>query len=69
MSIELESGLPSIKMLQTYLRNQNTVEVKLVTGDTVTGTIAWQDPHCLCMNTDGTSVLIWQSALAFVKPV
>ncbi|MEM9004604.1 MAG: RNA-binding protein hfq [Cyanobacteria bacterium P01_F01_bin.86] len=69
MSIELEAGLPSVRLLQTYLRDKSTVEVKLVTGDTITGNIAWQDPLCLCINADGNSVLIWRSALAFVKPV
>lgn len=69
MSLELEAGLPSVRLLQGYLRDQTTVEVKLVTGDTITGQIAWQDPLCLCLKTDGNSFLIWRAALAFIKAV
>lgn len=69
MSIELETGLPSIRLLQTYLRDKRTLEVKLVTGDVLRGTIAWQDSFCLCLEVDGESTLVWRSALAFVKAV
>ncbi|MGF1521046.1 MAG: RNA-binding protein hfq [Leptolyngbyaceae cyanobacterium] len=69
MSLELEAGLPSIRLLQGYLRDQTTVEVKLVTGDIITGQIAWQDPLCLCLKADDNSVLVWRSALAFIKAV
>jgi host factor-I protein len=67
MSLDLESGLPSTRLLQTYLQDKRTVEAKLVTGDVVTGTIAWQDPFCVCLNCDGESVLLWRTAIAFVK--
>ena len=69
MSSELEAGLPSTKLLQTYLRDKLTVEVKLVTGDTVTGVIAWQDPLCLCVTADDNPILVWRSALASIKAV
>jgi host factor-I protein len=67
MTTELETGLPSTRLLQTYLREKRTLEVKLVTGDTVTGVLSWQDPHCICIDVDGQLCLIWRSALAFVK--
>ncbi|NER82429.1 MAG: RNA-binding protein hfq [Leptolyngbya sp. SIO1D8] len=69
MSLEFETGLPSIKLLQTYQRDKRKVEVKLVTGDAVVGTISWQDPLCLCIDAEGEPVLIWRSALTFIKAV
>jgi len=67
MALELETGLPSTRLLQTYLRDKRQVEVKLVTGDTVTGALAWQDPNCICLTVDGEATLIWRSALASLK--
>ncbi|MEM9816118.1 MAG: RNA-binding protein hfq [Cyanobacteria bacterium P01_D01_bin.6] len=67
MTLELESGLPSTRLLQTYLRDKRTVEVKLVTGDTITGTLAWQDPNCLCVDVDGAPTILWRSALVALK--
>jgi host factor-I protein len=67
MSLELETGLPSTRLLQQYLRDKRRVEARLVTGDTVTGAISWQDPYCICIDADGEPVLIWRSAIAFLK--
>ena len=67
MPVELETGIPSTRLLQTYLREKRTIETKLVTGDILTGSLAWQDPHCICMDVNGESFLIWRSAIVFIK--
>ncbi|MGF1458351.1 MAG: RNA-binding protein hfq [Leptolyngbyaceae cyanobacterium] len=67
MSSELEAGLPSTRLLQTYLRDKRKVAVKLVTGDTVTGAITWQDPNCLCIDVEGEPVMIWRSGLVSLQ--
>ena len=69
MTAQLETGLPSTRLLQTYLREKRTLEVKLVTGDTVTGALSWQDPTCICIDADGEPCMIWRSAIAFVKGI
>jgi host factor-I protein len=69
MSVELETGLPSIRLLQNYLRDKRTVEVQLVTGDTVRGILSWQDPNCLCITVEGEPMLVWRSALVSLKAV
>lgn len=69
MAVELETGLPSTRLLQTYLRDKRAVEVKLVTGDTITGILSWQDPNCICLDVDGEPTLLWRSALAALKGV
>lgn len=67
MTLDLETGLPSTRLLQTYMREKQTIAVKLVTGDTVTGTLAWQDPQCICLNVDDEPTVIWRSALVSLK--
>ncbi len=62
-------GLPSTRLLQAYLRDKQTIEAKLVTGDAIVGTLSWQDPHCVCINQSGTATVIWRTALAYIKPV
>jgi len=69
MSLELETGLPSTRLLQTYMRDKRAIEVKLVTGDTVQGVLSWQDPLCICIDVDGNPTVIWRSALAMVKAI
>lgn len=69
MSLTLETGLPSTRLLQTYLRDKRTVEAKLVTGDTIVGPLSWQDPNCICIDAEGEPVVIWRSALAYIKGI
>lgn len=69
MAVELETGLPSTRLLQNYLRDKRRVEVKLVTGDTIAGTLSWQDPNCICIDVDGEPTILWRSALASLKGI
>lgn len=67
MTLELDTGLPSTKWLQGALRDKQTVELKLVTGDTFNGTLRWQDPHCVCVEADGQATVVWRTAIAYLK--
>ena len=67
MTLELDTRLPSTKLLQGALRDKQAVELKVVTGDTFNGTLRWQDPDCLCLDVDGQTTLIWRSASAYLK--
>ena len=69
MSSEFETGLPSTRLLQTYLRDKRPVEVRLVTGDTLSGAISWQDPNCICLDVEGEPTLVWRSALVSLKGI
>lgn len=69
MSIELDTGLPSIRQIQTIIREATEVEMKLVTGDLLTGKVHWQDPHCICLlDQYDQSMIIWRQAVVYVKP-
>ncbi len=69
MATELETGLPSIRQIQSLTREGTEVEMKLVTGDLLTGKIRWQDQHCLClMDHYDQPTIVWRQAIVFLKP-
>ncbi|HEY9725481.1 MAG TPA: RNA-binding protein hfq [Chroococcales cyanobacterium] len=66
---EFETGLPSVRQVQTFIREEKDVEVKLLTQDLVTGKLTWQDQNCLCLITpDDQPMIIWRHAIAYLKP-
>ncbi|MGF1481976.1 MAG: RNA-binding protein hfq [Cyanophyceae cyanobacterium] len=66
---ELNTGLPSTREIQNLIRNEQSVELKLVTDERLVGKIAWQDPTCLCLiERNEQSTLVWRQALVYLKP-
>jgi host factor-I protein len=69
MSTELETGLPSVRQVQTLIKEGSEVEFKLITGDLLTGKVRWQDPSCIClMDHYDQPTIIWRTAIVFMKP-
>ncbi|MBD0334871.1 MAG: RNA-binding protein hfq [Cyanobacteria bacterium Co-bin13] len=69
MTTELDTGLPSTRQVQNLVRTKQNVEVKLMTGDLISGQLRWQDPQCIAVATaDGAVVQIWFHAIAYLKP-
>lgn len=68
--IEVESNYPSFRLLQGYIKDSQTIELKLLTGEVVAGTLIWQDVHCLCLQSGEppTSTLVWRQAIAYIQP-
>jgi sRNA-binding regulator protein Hfq len=92
---ELDITLPSIRHIHHLIRdrknsdssspnfqaNLQNVEVKLITGDLIVGSVKWIDIHCICVegkltlgdkpsdkNSDkNQEMLIWHHAIAFIK--
>ena len=66
---EFDTGLPSIKQIQGYIKEKQEVELKLMTDDLIVGKIIWQDPTCICLiDHYDQSTLIWRQAIVFLKP-
>ncbi len=66
---EFNTDLPSIRKVQSYTKDKNSVEIKLLTNDVLAGTILWQDPNCLCLqDQNNQQILIWRHAIAFIRP-
>ena len=68
-SSTFDTGLPSIRQVQTLIRDQQTVEVKLTTGDALAGAIVWQDANSICIKDEsGQDTILMRGAIAYVKP-
>ncbi len=69
MSVDIETGLPSIRQLQNLIKDGQEVEMKVVTGDLINGKIRWQDQHCICvMDHYDQPTIVWRHGIVFVKP-
>ncbi|MGB3534098.1 MAG: RNA-binding protein hfq [Microcoleaceae cyanobacterium] len=65
---EFDIGLPSIRQIQTYLKDKQPVEIKLITNDVLEGTISWQDQNCICLqDAQQQTTLVWRQAIAYLK--
>ena len=69
MSTNFDTALPSIRQVQTLIKDALVVELKLVTGDLLIGKIGWQDQNCICL-VDGNNQpnTVWRHAIAYLKP-
>ncbi|MEO0396337.1 MAG: RNA-binding protein hfq [Cyanobacteria bacterium P01_A01_bin.137] len=67
MATEFDTGLPSVRQIQILLREQNAVELKLLTGDVFNGVIVWQDANAICLSVEGQTVTAMRTAIAYVK--
>ncbi len=65
---ELDTGLPSVRQVQTCIQEKKAVEVKLSTGDVLAGQILWQDPSYLCLvNGQQERFLLYRAAVVYLK--
>ncbi|MEL6249332.1 MAG: RNA-binding protein hfq [Cyanobacteria bacterium J06627_15] len=67
MATDFETGLPSIRQVQMLIRDQQSVEVKLVTGDVINGNVRWQDQNAVCVQADGQNLIMMRGAIAYIK--
>ncbi len=69
MTDDFQTGLPSVRQLQTLIKDSTEVEVKLSTSDLVVGKVRWQDTNCLCVvDHYDQPTIIWKQAIVFIKP-
>lgn len=66
---EFDTGLPSIRIVQGFVKDKQEVELKSIAGDIFIGKIQWQDANCICLvDLDERSILVWRQALVYIKP-
>lgn len=66
---EFDTGLPSVRQVQTFIKNGNEVELKLLTNDQLTGRVGWQDQNCICLiDQNDQPTLVWRQSIAYIKP-
>ncbi|HAT13825.1 MAG TPA: RNA-binding protein hfq [Microcoleaceae bacterium UBA11344] len=65
---EFETGLPSVRLIQSYIKEKQQVELKLLTNDLLVGRIFWQDNNCICvLDASEKQILISRQAIAYIK--
>jgi host factor-I protein len=65
---ELDTGLPSVRQVQTYIKERKAVEVKLTTGDVLAGQIVWQDPYYFrLVNGQQEQFLLYRPMVVYIK--
>jgi len=70
MAVDMTTGQPSIRQLQTLIRDEQRVEVKVSTGDVLTGRLRWQDSDCICVIEDNNqAAIVWRNSLVYLKPL
>lgn len=66
---EFNTGLPSVRLVQSLIKDKKEVEIKLLSDDLIMGKIVWQDDDCLyIVDQYSQSSLVWRQALAYLKP-
>lgn len=71
MFTELNTSIPSVRRVHKMIQDKEEVEIKLVMGDSIRGTVKWIDSDCICVSGESGglehSLVIWQHAIAFIK--
>ncbi len=65
----LDTSLPSVRHVQDLIRNRTLVQVTMVGGQELEGTIKWQDCEFLALRQDSSLplVLISRDAIAMLR--
>ncbi|MFM7192318.1 MAG: Hfq-related RNA-binding protein [Microcystaceae cyanobacterium] len=65
---EFDTGLPSTRLVQSYIKNQQILEVRLSTNEVLIGKLRWQDPQCFCLvDASEQAILIWRQAIVSLQ--
>ncbi|TAG93204.1 MAG: RNA-binding protein hfq [Oscillatoriales cyanobacterium] len=65
---EFETGLPSVRLIQSYIKEKQQIEIKLVTGDLLVGRVFWLDNSCICvLDSSEKQILVSRQAIAYIK--
>lgn len=66
---EFNTGLPSVRQIQKFIKEKASIQVGLITDKTMNGKILWQDNQSMCLlDSKEQKVIIWLQAIAYVKP-
>ena len=64
-----DPGLPSMREIQSFIKEKQKVEVGVTTNNIFEGQILWQDQNCLCLvDEKQNKILIWLQGIVYIKP-
>ncbi|MEI6380786.1 MAG: RNA-binding protein hfq [Cyanobacteriota bacterium ELA615] len=66
---EFDTGSPTVRHIQSYIRENSIVEIQMSTGEIFSGNILWQDGECICLilKTQQKKVLLWRQSLVYIR--
>jgi host factor-I protein len=68
MITEFDTSLPSIRQLQSLIQEASPIQLKLLTGDILTGKVLWQDSQCVCVvDENSQKTTVWKQAIAYIR--
>lgn len=66
---QFNTGLPSVRQIQNFIKNKTYVEIGLITNQVLDGKVVWQDSQCISIvDNNEEKTLIWIQAIAYIKP-
>lgn len=66
---EFDTNLPSIRQVQNLIKDKQEVEIKVSTGDLLTGKIFWQDRDCISiLDHYDKQTIVWRHSIVYMKP-
>ncbi|TAF55725.1 MAG: RNA-binding protein hfq [Oscillatoriales cyanobacterium] len=69
MSSEFDTSLPSIRLLQRYVKEKTTITLRLNDGSTLSGKLLWIDPIFLCLlDASEKNILVRRDSIALIMP-
>lgn len=67
-TIQFDTSLPSVRQVQNLIKEATVLELKLLTGEMLSGKILWQDSDCVSVvDENNQQTIIWKQALAYLK--
>lgn len=68
MITEFDTSLPSVRQVQNLIKQAEIIQLKLLTGDTLTGKVIWQDAQCMCLvDENSQQTTVWKQAIAYIR--
>jgi host factor-I protein len=68
MSTELDTALPSTRIIGNFIREKKEIEFQLTTNEKLTGQIRWQDPLYLGVaDASGQLTLLSRQVIAYIR--
>ncbi len=65
----IDLSLPSVRQFQRYVKEKQTLELKLMTGETLSGPLNWLDAAGLSIQVNNRPLFVWYHAIAYLQPV
>lgn len=65
---QFNTGLPSVRQIQNFIKNKSYIEVGLMTNQLFEGKVIWQDSQSIfLLDRNEEKIIIWIQAIVYIK--